>query len=505
VTVGLPRTLFGRLLLVFLSFGAAMTLALLLVMQVSHRAYHLEADQTVNRALAATYVESNFLMADAPLTGATLHRGLGKLSAANPDVDIYLVDPEGGLVASSVPEALWRRRSIDLAPVHDFLDGAGLPIVGDDPRDPRRRDVFSAARVSIPECPAAYLYIVLHRQEHAAGAARLRALYSLGEGVGVMLLAALLAVVMSLLVVRSLTRRLSTLDATIRRFERAGGGGSDAIDPAPEALPGDEIDRLGAAFGRLATRIEAQMATLQSNDTMRREVLANVSHDLRTPVATLQAHLERLALDTRADDERREYVDVALRQTRRLACLVEQLLEAAKLDAAQVSVEAEPFAAGDLVQDVIQKFALAAEERRVRLVPTVPTGLPWVVGDVGLIERVLDNLLENALRHTPPDGRIEVAVTPHAAQLRFTVTDSGPGLQPDEAARVFDRFYRGDRSRSGRTGHAGLGLAIAKGIVELHGGRLNLDGRPGRGARFGFDLPIAGTRPEVPVRPALTA
>ena len=178
----LPRTLFGRLLLVFIIFGAVMTIALLVVMQVSHRLYHLEFDQTVNRDLAHNYVASNFLLTDAPLTAETLHRGIGKLAAANPEVDIFLLDEDGSIVASSVPETAWRRMRVDMRPVQDFLAGRGAPILGDDPRDATHEEVFSAARVRIADCPADYLYVVLRRGEHQPGAARLRTNYAVGEG-----------------------------------------------------------------------------------------------------------------------------------------------------------------------------------------------------------------------------------------------------------------------------------------------------------------------------------
>jgi signal transduction histidine kinase len=480
------------LLLVFLGFGAVLTVALLVVMQVSHRYYHLEADQTVNRDLARRYVESNFLMQGAALTGETLHRGLGKLSAANPDVDIYLVDEEGAIVASSVAERDWRRRRIDLAPVRSLLGGGRPPIRGDDPRQADRQEIFSAAVLSIPECSARYLYIVLHRGEHAEGAARLRTLYAIGEGASFFLLAAVLAVGLSVVVMRLLTRRLSELDSAMREFEAASHGDGNASEP-DAWRGGDEIDRLTAAFGRLASRIQAQVRALQSTDAMRREMLANVSHDLRTPLTTLQGYLEALQLaGSLSPEERREYVDVALRQTRRLIKLVQQLLEVAKLDAAQVPIVKEPFSLADLLQDVAQKFSLAAAERRVEIELDVASNLPWVVADIGLIERVLDNLIDNALRHSASGGRVVLRLEAREHGVRVTVTDAGPGLSPEQAARVFDRFYRADPSRSGATGNAGLGLSIVKGILDLHGARVEVDGRAGQGARFAFELPVQG-------------
>jgi len=119
----LAGTLFGRLLVIFLIFGAVMTGALLVVMQISHRVYHLEFDQTVNRRLARQYVDAQFFLTDRPLTGTTLHVGIAKLAAANPAVDIYLLDEDGTIVASSAPKSQWRRRRIDMRPIHDFLGG----------------------------------------------------------------------------------------------------------------------------------------------------------------------------------------------------------------------------------------------------------------------------------------------------------------------------------------------------------------------------------------------
>jgi signal transduction histidine kinase len=334
------------------------------------------------------------------------------------------------------------------------------------------------------------VYIVLHRSDHAAGTARLRTLYAWGEGAGAILLAAVLAWGLTVFVVRLLTHRLSTLDEAMRQFEMRSG-----IEERPDGAlerGGDEIDRLTAMFQRLSSRIEAQMQALQSTDTMRREVLANVSHDLRTPLTTLRAHLEALASERAglSASDRREYVEVSLRQTKRLIRLVEQLLEVAKLDSAQVTPEIEPFSLADLVQDVVQKFALAAQERGVAIEIDLANGLPWVKADIGLIERVLDNLIENALRYSPRGGRVHVGLCREREEtVRVAITDSGPGLKPQELVRIFERFYRADPGRSGAGGHAGLGLSIVKSILNLHGTTIEVEGRLGLGARFFFDLP----------------
>jgi signal transduction histidine kinase len=482
-----PRTLFGRLLLVFLLFGVVMTAALLHVLSVSHEQFHLEFDQTINRKLAQEYVAANFFLADRQLDAMTLHQGIGKLAAANPAIDVYLLDSQGHIVASSVPSTSWRRSTVNVAAIKEFLAGRPAPILGDDPRQPAGRTVFSAAPFHVRDCPGDYLYLVLGRAEDAPGAAKLRSAFAIREGAGIILLAAVLAVALSLLVLRLLTRRLSVLDRTMSRFERLTASSSR---PAEQRRDGDEIDRLEALFKDLAARIEAQMAQLQSIDRARREMLANLSHDLRTPITTLLAHLESLQMEEAPlnEEERREYIEVSIRQGRRIAQLIEQLLEAAKLEAGQINARPEAFPIGELLHDVVHKFALAARERGVSLAASVqPEGLR-VNGDIALLERVFDNLIENALRHTPAGGQVIVSASRAGGRAQLAVSDSGAGMTPEEAARAFDRFYRGDQGRSTASGQAGLGLAIVKSILDLHGATISVDSRPGNGTSIRFDL-----------------
>lgn len=483
-----PQTLFGRLLLVFLLFGVVMTGALLYVMQVSHRQFHLEFDQTVNRDLAHQYVAANFMLTDRRLTASTLHQGIQKLAAANPEIDIYLLDDTGGIVAASVPETGRHRSRVDMRPIKDFIAGGAAPVLGDNPRNESGKDVFSAAPFHVADCPADYLYLVLGRSEDAPGASRMRSTFAVREGAGIIVLAAALSVALSLFFLRLLTRKLSVLEETMSRFESLSAGPERG---EPKRRGGDEIDRLEALFRDLAARIEAQMAQLQSVDAARREMLANLSHDLRTPITTLLAHLESLQMDEPplSEQERKEYVAVAMRQSQRVAKLVEQLLEAAKLDARQIVANPESFPIGDLLQDVTQKFALAARERGIDLSLNVAPAQLRVYADIALLERVFDNLIDNALRHTPQGGRVTVSATPDGDRVRLAVADSGSGMTPAEAARVFDRFYRGDLGRSTTSGQAGLGLAIVRSILELHGTTIAIDTRPGQGATFRFDLP----------------
>ncbi|HSG05543.1 MAG TPA: ATP-binding protein, partial [Nitrospiria bacterium] len=251
----------------------------------------------------------------------------------------------------------------------------------------------------------------------------------------------------------------------------------------------DEIDQLKDTFDQMSDRINLQMKQLQETDSLRRELVANVSHDLRTPLASLHGYLETLILkeELLTGDERKKYLEIALRHSERLGKLVSELFELAKLDSRETRPKVEAFSQGELAQDVAQKFQLAAEKKHIRIQTRIEMGLPFVSADIGLIERVLENLIENAVRYTPERGTITILVANRNGWVVTTVSDTGSGIPEKEIPFVFDRFYRGQNSQSEGTG---LGLAIAKRILELHESTINVASTPGQGTEFSFELPV---------------
>jgi signal transduction histidine kinase len=242
----------------------------------------------------------------------------------------------------------------------------------------------------------------------------------------------------------------------------------------------------------MAARIEDQMAQLQKSDATRRELIANVSHDLRTPLATLQGYIETLLLkeDSLSKQDRRSYLETAIRHCERLSKLVSELLELAKLDSYDIRAQREPFNLGELVQDVIQKFQLMAGEKQITLSTRCEKNLPFVNADIGLIERVLENLIENAVHNTPRGGAIRLELTPQPENVAVQVSDTGHGIPTEELDNIFDRFYQLDKSRKSELGHSGLGLAITKKILELHDRSIDVASALGSGTTFSFQLPV---------------
>ncbi len=255
---------------------------------------------------------------------------------------------------------------------------------------------------------------------------------------------------------------------------------------APEDGPA-EVAELGAAFNHMAGELERLFDA-------RRQLVAHASHDLRTPLASLQAMLEAIEDGLRPADA---YLPAMHDQVRHLGRLVDDLFELARIDAGALTLEMREVELGGLVECCVRGVQASARARGVRVESRVDDAVPRVRCAPDQVERVLLNLLTNALRHTPSDGAVAVLVASDDGAVRISVEDTGEGIAPESLDQAFDRFWRADSARRRDGAGAGLGLAIARGLVEAHGGRIWAEERPGGGARVSLTLPIAATQPAV--------
>jgi len=282
------------------------------------------------------------------------------------------------------------------------------------------------------------------------------------------------AVIAALLVGRPIAAGIDRL-----RDSSSSLAAGDLQARAPETGPA-ELAQLARSFNEMA-------ANLSRLFDARRELVAWASHDLRTPIASLQAMLEAVE-DGVAAPER--YLPAMAEQVRILARLVEDLFELARIDAGALTLELRAAELASLVESCVRGVEAEARARHVQVEARVTDGA-WAHCEPEKVERVLYNLLTNSLRHTPTDGSVAVLVEPRAHEVQVTVEDTGDGLGPEAAARMFERFWRGDAARTSGEAGAGLGLAIARGLVEAHGGRIWAESRPEGGTRVSFTLPAA--------------
>ncbi len=467
-----------------LAFGALVSVVVgivLILWMWSSEGYERDLRQQLNRDVARHLAEHAVPLTPDGVDEKELGGMLMHVMSVNPALEVYLLDVEGKILAYDAPPGHVKLERVDLEPVKTLLAGSDRTVLGDDPRAPGTDQPFSAWPLEQGSERLGYVYVVVGGEEWRATAAPLRGSQRF-ELFGVAALGLLgIGIASSVLLARRMTRPL-------RQLTDAIGSGA----PLPSALvrTDDEFGVLARRYVRLSRRIREQLEQLERTDRDRREFVASVSHDLRTPLASLEGYLELLEdNESLRAEERRDYVGIARRRARHLARLVDQLFELAKLEAGDVQPTPEPFNLGELTQDVLQGLRPRASRRGVRLVCRMPRELPEVEGDLGLLERALSNLVENALKYTGRGGVVHVRIERTSTGVRWSVQDDGPGIPSAELPHIFERRFRGrgERVASG----AGLGLAICHRVLELHGSDIEVESSEGEGCTFRFDLAAA--------------
>ncbi|MGH8251059.1 MAG: sensor histidine kinase [Steroidobacteraceae bacterium] len=465
-------------------------LGLALAVAITHVAerYHAEVSQRLNAGIAM-YVTDELSLLDARGVNNSAFRELARrVMTVNPSAEVYLLSPDGRVLQALQPRQHVARALVDLAPVRRFLsEPHERPLYGEDPSHPSRHEVFSAAPVMFEDRLAGYLYVVLGSQRFESVVAAVRGNYSLQLGLiaAACVLLAGFALGVALFVritlpLRRLARRMAEWTAT------EGEGAQHALTAHRSD---NEILLLHRQFDHMADRIERQLREIESREALRHELITNVSHDLRTPLASLHGYVETVLMKGEAlpAATRREYLEVACQHARRLERRIAALFELSKLESGAIVPNFETFSLSELLQDVALRFRLRANQLGVDLVTRIDAAAPRVRGDIALVERILENLLDNSLHHTSTGGRVSLEMQPGPAHVHVTVSDTGTGVAIEDLPHVFERYFRGDTRREG----TGLGLAIVRRIVELHGESVSLRSTPGIGTSIEFGLPIA--------------
>ena len=480
--------LWQKLAAVFAALLVLCSLALLGMQMRMALRHEQEVVQRLSLGLAGHIAQRSELMDQAGMREPEVRALFGQLMAVNPSVEVYLLDDQGRVLGHDAPSGHLHRDRVDVAPLQALLAGAPLPILGDDPRSRHGRKVFSVAPLVVQGRSAGYVYVVLVGEQRQMLADDLAASSQWRTMLWSVALVAVLGMLAGLVAFYWVTRPLRELTRRIQSFD------IDAPTDLPSlpALRGDERDELlilEHAHAQMAHRLGEQWQQLRQQDLQRREMVANISHDLRTPLASLHGYLETLAMKeaTLSVEERRRYLSIALSQSAKVGGLARALFELARLEHGQVQLQWEVFALPELLQDVLQKFELSAQAKGQQLDAGFPQGLPLVRADVGLVERVLTNLIDNALRHTPQGGHVHVALAADADNVWVTVSDDGPGVD----AGVRGTLFQAPAALGPRRGeNGGLGLLIVQRIVQLHGREIALL-ETAQGAAFRFALPRA--------------
>ncbi|MAE82273.1 MAG: two-component sensor histidine kinase [Flammeovirgaceae bacterium] len=450
-----------------------------------------EVTQRLNSEVASHLINEKFQNESPFLEDGSVNKSLfgdlmHDMMAVNQGIEVYLLDDIGRVLYSVVLDHNPGEpvTQIDTAPIKQFLEcDKQQYVLGQDPRNPELNKIFSAEAYEV-DGKKGYVYIILAGEQYEIVNDQLFSSFFLQLGVGASVLIVLFASIIGLGSIWYLTRNLREIIFQVKRFQEG-----DLQARVPDASHKD-LATLAVSFNEMADTIVKNLDEIKSVDTLRRELIANISHDLRTPLAILQGYIETLEMKDQqlAQEERKKYLQIIWNSSERLSQMVTQLFEYSKLEAKQIEPHKEPFQITDLAQDVRSKFEVLAREKNIQIELETNDNIPLVFADLSLVERVMQNLMDNALKFTPTNGTITLQVTATKCQVSLAVKDTGQGITEAEQVHIFDRYRKSDGPTNGQG--TGLGLAIAKKILEIHNSTIKVISQPNMGTTFHFDLPI---------------
>jgi signal transduction histidine kinase len=446
--------------------------------------YLEEVDQKLNLHLAGNIAGELQPMVKDSLSVSAIKESIHYMMVMNPKVEIYLTGHDGKILAyfADPPQKL-NQKYINLKPVQKFLNGNKKSLIlGEDPRQPDKQKPFSAATLNIGSKGQGYVYIILGGEQYDTAMSMVKDSYILQTSLKILVIVLLLTGIIGLILFAFLTRRIRRMSTAVKAFENG------EMKRRIHVTSDDEIDELAGSFNKMADTIVSDMDKLKKTDKLRRELVANVSHDLRSPLASIQGYLETIMLKGEhiSKEERDKYLEIIFNNTSQLGKLISDLFELSKLDAREIKPRPEPFSIAELAQDVVMKLKPSAEKKKIDLRVEANGVIPMVYGDIGLIERALTNIIDNAVRYTPSSGRVTVQVKKADEKAEVEIEDTGPGVEEEELNHLFDRFYRLEKSRNRSDGGSGLGLAIAKKVLDIQQIALTVESKVGEGTRFRF-------------------
>ncbi|WP_020532266.1 sensor histidine kinase [Flexithrix dorotheae] len=482
------NSLYWRMSAILLLLLVFLGLAYVVITAYSANLYFQETNQRLSKEIAPHIVtEVSPFLQDGNVSEDNVHEIMVRMMTINPSLEIYILSSEGKILDYVAPYKKIKLNFVSTKPIKEYLENEGnIFISGDDPRNPGKTKVFSAAEVNQDGKTLGYVYVILASEEYESVANMLYNNYMLKVGSQAFLFTLVATFILGLIFLWFITRNLNNIIQTVKRFKQ---GDLQARIPVKSK---DELAQLSITFNDMAATILKQIEDLKTMGNLRRELVANVSHDLRTPISVIHGYIETLIIKEGniTEENRKKYLDIVLESTDKLKNLVTELFELSKLEARQIKPNIEPFFIAEMVQDIVQKYQLLAEEKKIKIKSEILADNSLVYADIALIERVLQNLIDNALKFTPEEGEIVIAVHQTETNLEVRVKDTGPGIPENQIPFIFDRYHKvSDEVVTPNKNGTGLGLAIVKKILEIHNTTIHLSSKLNEGTSFSFSLP----------------
>jgi signal transduction histidine kinase len=483
---GFFSSLYWKIAAVFLFALIIISVVYIYIAAFTAEMYFQEASQRLNEEVAKHIAEENQFFVNGKANEDALKKIFHDIMVINPSIEVYLLDTNGKILSYFAPNKEVKLKSVPLEPINEFLkSGASSFVMGVDPKNEDIEKTFSAAKVFEGSIQRGYIYVILGGEEFENAASFVVGSYILRLGVRSMTITLIAAAIFSLLALGFITKNLRRVLTVVRRFKEGD------LKARIKLKSKGELREFADSFNEMADTIVKNIDEIKTMDNLRRELVANVSHDLRTPLATIQGYLETILIkkDSLSDSQKETYLKTILNSTERLKTLVSELFELSKLEARETKPNPEPFSIAEIVQDIQQKNLLLAKEKNIELEVKFPYDLPMVYADIGMMEKVIQNLLDNAIKFTSENGNVLIKLSPSVEEIIVEIQDSGHGISKDELPHIFDRYQRNQRSAQKENEGLGLGLAIVKRILEAHNIEIDVKSMQDKGTVFSFRIP----------------
>jgi signal transduction histidine kinase len=479
------NNLFVKISLSILLVITVLALAISYISINTINSYYTEANQKLHANLAqyttdhiSTFKENGEL--DSNAIADIMH----SMMIINPDVEVYLLGVNGNILGHVAPYKKVVRESVSLAPIKKFLDTKGeICVKGDDPRQEKGEKIFSAAPIlNASDEVMGYYYIILASEERDSVFSSLWNSFAFKSGASLFFICILSAILISILLVYLITRNLNPVLQAMQDFQN--GKYEKRITQNTGVF-----SMLSATYNKMATRIQESIKKIESVDNFRKELIANVSHDLRTPLAVVQGYSETLLIKDKQLDEKDKlkYINNIHENTIRMGGLINQLFELSKLEGNQIALQKEAFSLPELVRDTLDRFQILLDKKGIQVEIKNHLKGTLAYGDIALVERVIQNLLDNAVKFSEDGSLIEIYIEDDKNKIKFSIADKGQGISESKIDSIFDRYIT-DTDNTSKIKGTGLGLAIAKKIIELHGSSIKVKSKLNVGTTFSFFL-----------------
>ncbi len=482
----MKTTIFKRIGLLVFSLITILSLLFIIITYLSATYFFNASTQLVNKDVAAHIAKFTSPFEDNNINKNKADSVFYNAMVVSPSIEVYFLDTTGKVIYFEAPDSAIKLWQIPLASINKLIASKGAAyITSPDPKDPQHNKIFSAAEVIKDNKKLGYIYVILGSKEYNTTS---ELLFTSHAGILALEAFALIIIVsfaISFYYIKRLQRRYSAVVGVLKEYKHGN------FDARFNEDNNDEFTPVTSSFNAMAELLSHHINQLKNAENERKNFIANISHDLRTPLSIASGYAETLMNEQKkiSDEKQKEYMQLVMSKIKQVENMVLQLFELSRLDASDARPEEEPFIFSEILQEITNSFSMSAAQKNIRLTCVGCNEVIWIKGDIKLMERVLQNLIGNAIKNTPDNGQITIELKQQNGQLTALFKNDGKPL-----SQVLLRWINSDEKanalQSQAKPHAGLGLMIVKRILELHRSKLMAESKAEEGNLFSFNLPV---------------